>query len=375
MQTVSSNFLAAVKGSNTPVFIASLYKDGTYIQDLDVSSGSVSFDSTQNVQGSASIVIADKDGNLTPKSMGDLFTPFGGTEIHIKAGFEVAGAIETVSLGWFIIWDMAINESWSNYNKDGSVRAIRRGAEIELELRDRSQKLEDYSFLVATQPKKTTLWNEIRSVVNNIIPIVDPGFVTGDVPNKLIYERSRFDAVKALAAVVEAEPVMDPDGNLTFRKLAPAQNDENTAPALGWDLNITKYKRGLTRDNVFNCVVAKGKSSRGTALIEYATLQSGPTAFGGPFGIRPIFYQSDALRTSAQVRAYAQAQLVAVTSKSVQTIPMSALPNPAIELGDYVTVTVEGSILPTTGRIAGWTYNTKGDMDVDVSLPSDWSFN
>jgi hypothetical protein len=375
MQTVSSNFLAAVKSSNTPVFIASLYKNGVYIQDLDVASGSVSFDSTQNVQGSAKLVIADQDGRLTPKSMGDVFTPFGGTEIHIKAGFEVAGSVETVSLGWFIIWDMSIDESWSNYEKDGSVRTIRRGASIELELRDRSQKLEDYPFLVPTEPKKTTLWNEIRSVVNNIIPLVDPGFITGNVPPKLIYERSRFDALKSLAASLEAEPVMTPAGNLTFRKLAPAQSEANTAPALGWDLNITQYRRGLTRDNVFNCVVAKGKNSRGTAIIEYATLDSGPTAFAGPFGIRPIFYESDTLTTAAQVKAYAQAQLIAVTAKSVQTVPMKALPNPAIELGDFVTVSVEGSILPTTGRIAGWSYNTNGDMEVDVSLPTDWAFN
>jgi hypothetical protein len=367
MQTVSENFLAAVKGSSEPVFQAFLYKDGNLVAELDVEDGSVTYDSTQNVQASAELIIADRNGTIVPSDLGAPFTPFAAT-INIQAGFKIDGKIETVSLGWFIIWNMEIEESFSTYDKDGEYASIRNGSLIKLTLRDLTQKIEDYKFLTQTSPKKSFSLAEIEGLVGTVLPFSQPGFATIQIDKKVTYPDSRFDAIKALASLHQAEPFLNPNGELTLRLLNPPKSESNTAPALDWGINVTDYQRSLTRDNTYNIVVARGKDKKGKSLVEYATIEDGPLNWKGAFGPRPVFYDNELITTATELKTWAKDKLDSLLRQSSQTIPLSALPNPAIQLGDYVTVTVEGAIYAVTGRVVGFQYPARGEMSVSVSL-------
>jgi hypothetical protein len=375
MQTVSSNFLAAVQGSTRPVFYADLWKDNNLVATLPLESGEASFDANSDIQGAIKLTVADADGTLTPTSMGSPLTPFGSV-INVRAGFKVGAAEELVSLGWFIVWDMEIEEAWKSYtDSTGSTTLIRNGSRITLTGRDLMQKVADYKFLVPTAPTQGTAWAEIVLLVSDVVGTETPswaGFSDVSIPSTLTYGEDRLEAVKALAAVFGAEPVMTPTGKLTLRLLNPGQVSSNTAPTFGWNINVSKYRKSLSREDVFNIVVARGKNTQQLNVVAYSIQTDGPTSFYGSFGPRPVFYDTDLLNTVASIQAYADAQLSTIGQRNTQTVPITALPNPAIELGDYATLTIQGSPSPVSCRVVGFTYKSRGEMDVVLSMPQNW---
>jgi hypothetical protein len=375
MQTVSSNFLAAVKGSTSPVFYADLWKDNSLIATLPLEDGEVSFDADSDVQGAIKLTVADKDGTLTPTSIGSPLTPFGSV-VNIRAGFKIAGVEEVVSLGWYVIWDMEIEEAWKTYTgPSGESILTRNGSRITLTGRDLMQKVADYKFLVPTAPTQATAWAEIVWLVSDVVATETPswaGYSDLSIPSTLTYGEDRLEAVKALAAVLGAEPVMTPAGKLTLRLLNPAQVASNTAPTFGWNINVSKYRKSLSRDGVYNIVVARGKNTQQLNVVAYSILTDGPTSFYSSFGPRPVFYDTDLLNTVASIQSYADAQLQTIGQRNTQKVPITALPNPAIELGDYASLTVQGATNPLTCRVVGFTYKSRGEMEVTLSMPQNW---
>jgi hypothetical protein len=376
MQSVSANFLAAVKGSTKPVFYADLWKNNNFIATLPLEEGSVSFDQDSDVQSTASLVVLDNDGTLTPTSMGSNLTPFGSV-INIRAGFKLPSGIEeVVSLGWFIISTMEIEEAWQTYTREDVTNLVRKGSRMTLELVDFMQKVVDYKFLVPTSPQQATAWAEIVYLVQDVVGTQTPsysGFTDLQIPYTVTYGEDRMDAVKSLAAVLGAEPIMLPNGKLTLRPINPPKSSGITAPTFGWNVNVTQYKKTLSREDAYNIVVARGKSdSDSNNLIAYAIKADGPTSFYGATGPRPIFYDTDMLTTGTAVKAYAEAQLATLAVRNSQIVPISALPNPAIQLGDYADLLIQGSSIPVEARIVGFTYKDSGEMDVNLSMPANW---
>lgn len=379
MQTVSSNFLAAVQGSTTPVFTADLWKDGNFIASLPLESASIAMDAGADVQGTADLVVVDADGTLTPTSTGSPFTPFGAT-INIRAGFTIGTTTETVSMGWFLITEMSIEEAWQSMTDQfGNTTLVRKGSRISVSCADLMQKVADYKFLAPASPTQSTAWTEIQWLVGDVVSTIAPSYAGwADVAlanQNITYGEDRMDAVKSLAALMQAEPVMTPAGQLTLKPINPAQSAGNTAPTFGWNINTTEYKKTLTRDGIANVIVAQGKDANNVNLVAFAVKDDGAYSFYGPMGPRPAFYSSDLLTTPSAVQAWANSLLATTNQQLTQTVPVKALPNPAIELGDYATLTIQnGSLNGTsvTTRIVGFTYYSEGEMDVTLSLPQNW---
>lgn len=376
MQTVSTNFLAAVQGSTKPVFYADLWKDNALVGTLPLEQGSnsVDFDADSDVQGGATLVVADADGTWTPTSIGSPLTPFGSV-INIRAGFKIGNAEEVVSLGWFVITEVEVEEAWKSYSVGGSTVLTRKGSRMTVKCADLMQKVADYKFLVPTSPTEANAWMEIQTLVSDVIGTETPswsGFADIAIPSTLTYGDDRLQAVKDLAAVFAAEPVLTPGGKLTLRQINPTQDSTNTAPTFGWNINVTAYKKRLSRDGVYNIVVARGRNSANTDIVAYAIQNDGPTSFYSSMGPRPIFYDTDLLTTTATIQAYADAQLATLAQRNTQQVPITALPNPAIQLGDYATLTVEGAQSPVLCRVASFTYKDVGEMEVSLTMPKNW---
>lgn len=379
MQTVSSNFLAAVQGSTTPLMTADLWKDGNFIASLPLEAGSVTYDANQNVQSTCSLTVLDNDGSLTPTTSGSPFTPFGAS-INIRAGFVIGSSIETVSLGWFLINNMEIEEAWQSMtDRFGNTALARKGSRIQVEGADFMQKIVDYKFLAPAAPTQSTAWAEIQFLVGDVIQTLTPSYAGwADVTlanQNITYGEDRMDAVKSLAALMQAEPVMSSNGQLTLRPINPPQTAANTAPTFGWNINTTEYKKTLSRDGIYNVIVAQGKSTDNNNIVAYAVKDDGAYSFYGALGPRPAFYQSDLLTTPASVQAWATSLLATTNQQLTQTVPIKALPNPAIELGDYATLTIQGASSvgsSVTTRVVGFTYSSEGEMDVTLSLPQNW---
>lgn len=399
MQTVSANFLASAKSSSTPVFHAYLYRDGNLLYELPLEDGEVSYDLSQDVQGEASLTVLDASGTLTPENMWSDLTPFG-AEINITAGFKLGNTEEVVSLGWFVIQDMEIDESltwYADYRYVGSSdrrSLVNRGTKLNLKLRDRSQKLIDYKFLAIERTREDLVWPEVVRLVKGVVPTTDPGLPDQSSGYTLSYGDERWEAIKSVAANSAAEPIMLPDGSLTLRLVDPPVTSANLAPDIDWKINLTEYKKSLSRDDVYNIVVVRsgpliedlspdGLGDTGQENIAYATIDTGPTAWNGPFGPRPVFYDVTRIDYRSQLEAFAKAKLATIAVANSQTMPVTALPNYAVELGDYVDFyppesdRISGDTRPRTsfrGRIVKLTHSAHGEMKAELAMPAGWIF-
>lgn len=390
MQTVSSNFLAAAKASSTPVFHAYLYRDGNLLYELPLADGEVSYDLNSDVQGEASLVVMDASGTMSPTEMASDLTPFG-AEINITAGFKLGNTEEVVSLGWFVIQDMEIDDSFSwYYQEKRSVDApdirrilVPRGSRFNLKLRDRTQKLVDYKFLAPERTKMWAVWDEIVRLIKNVVPVTDPGYVETEIGVDYNYGDDRYEAIKGLAAIYAAEPVMLPNGNMTLRLIDTPKLPSNTAPDIDWKVNLTGFKKSLSREDVYNIVVARGTDTAGKDIVAYSTVTSGPTAWNGSFGPRPIFYNDTKITNRTALKAFADAKLATLAQANAQTMPVTALPNYAVEVGDYVTF-VPPETDPNFGepyevtyfecRIVKLKHSANGEMQAELAMPKEWMF-
>lgn len=395
MQTVSDNFLAAARSSSTPVFHAYLYRDGNLLYELPLADGEVSFDLNSDVQAEASLVVMDASGTLSPQDMYADLTPFG-AEVNITAGFKLGNTEEVVSLGWFVIQDMEIDDSLSWYYQEKravdapDIRRILvpRGSRFNLKLRDRTQKLIDYKFLAPERTKESLIWDEIVRLVKGQVPTVKPALVGIDdniVGTEYNYGDDRWEAIKGLAAAFAAEPVMLPNGSLTLVLIDPPQTSANTAPNIDWKINLTSFKKSLSRDDVFNIVVAKGNDlmNNGAEMVAYATVEVGPTAWNGTFGPRPIFYNDTKISDRAALQTFADAKLATMAVANSQTMPVTALPNYAVEVGDFVDFYPPESDpnfgepwerTSFKGRIVKLKHSANGELQADIAMSSDWIF-
>lgn len=366
-----TNWSAAVTGSTKPVIQAFLWKSGELIQELNLADATVHYDSTQDVRATAELIVTDPNGTLAPTNMGSPLTPFG-SRIQIIAGFDVGSDRIMVSLGWFIIWDMTIDESWQAYTfSDGSSSDVQKGAVIRLQLRDLMQLIIDYKFLAPQNSLKADAWSEIVYLIKKVLPTSIPSwYAPVTTLTTVTYGESRMEAIKGWAAKLNAEPVIDVYGNFTLIQKNPAQTI--TPTLFAWDSNLTSYTKDLSRDGVYNIVIAKGKDASGNTIVAYSTLKDGPTAWNGPFGPRPITYQNDALSTTAALQTWADSLIATAKTQLTQTVQVSCLPNPAIELGDYATLKLRGSNTTMSGRVIKFTYRARGVMDVTLSMPNSW---
>ena len=269
---------------------------------------------------------------------------------------------------------MDIQEAWQTYTAlDGSTEQVRKGSRIAVSIRDLMQLIVDYKFLAPEAAQKNDAWAEITRLVGTQIFTLKPSWYTATtIKSGTAYGDSRMDAIKGWAAALNADPIIDPNGNFTLAKKTP---DKTSIPnVFSWDTNLVDYSKSLSRDGVYNVVVCKGKNAvTSDSIVAYATLNDGPTAWNGPFGVRPVYYSNDALGTKELVQTWANSLLATMKTQNTQVVQITCLPNPAIELGDYANLTLRGSNATMQGRVIGFTYRAKGPMDVVMSMPNSWA--
>jgi hypothetical protein len=107
-----------------------------------------------------------------------------------------------------------------------------------------------------------------------------------------VYEEERLDAISALASRVNAQVFIDGDGVVQVTPL-PSLDNPQFSYSLGSDSTLLSVGLNMTREGVYNAVIAKGEQVEGQApLVSVATEVSGPAAWGGPFGRVPLFFSS-----------------------------------------------------------------------------------
>lgn len=297
-------------------------------QEIPVSGGSVTSDSSSQVRRSASLVTPF---DLWPVDPTSVLAPYG-TEVLVEYGIGLpGGAIEWVPLIRGLLTEASRTLPVSS---DGSVS---------INLVDRSARVAEDRLIAPSQTVAgATAVTEIRRLIQETlgtsVSVVDR---TGSVQvaAQLDIERERWaDGVEKLADSIAAEVYFDPQGNGVIRA-----QPQITDPAV-WTVStgdggvLLGQGDKLGREQVYNGVVASGQRSDGTApatATVWDTDPTSPTYYLGSFGKKPRFYVSPLLTTTLQCQTTAAALLARVRGMQAQ-VSLTTVVNPALEAGDVI---------------------------------------
>lgn len=343
MRPVSQKFLRAIRGSHRTDSRARVVTDfqsgtqptgGTFFDEI---SGNVVSDARilgeKEVRGAVVTSSLDLEVNgerLWPNESDDLLAPYG-NEIFVERGIAFGnGIVEWVSLGYFRIDTIDQEEA-----PDGPIRIT--GS-------DRMSGIQDGRF---TRPKQfiqgTTLGDIVDELVKEIYPDAiidwDDNSNLSTLGRSQVFEKDRFDALSNLVTSIGKMMFWDYRGHLVIQDvpdLSVAVYDVNA----GENGVLTSLSRDLSRDGVYNGVVAAGEAADTEPPVTAIAVDMGansPTNWEGRFGKVPRFYSSPFITTEAQAQSAAEAVLRQSLGLPYN-VNFGTIPNVALEPLDVVSV-------------------------------------
>lgn len=334
MRPVSARFLNAVRGSHVAVARARVVAPGQTGTDPDgaiipILTGDVQLDANAEVRSTLDMTtagVSDAGVRMWPNAANDLLAPFG-KEVFVERGIQYkTGDTEWVSLGYHRIYTAEQDNP-----PDGPVR---------ISARDRMSGLVDAKLIAPVQfPAATTRAAVMDRLVHEVYPYAviewdDSGAVA--IGSSRVAEEDRYAFLNDLVTSAGRIWYWDYRGVLVIKQ-APSP----TEPV--WDVNhgqngvLISMGRDLTREGVFNGVVATGEGDAPARAVVVDGGSLSPTYWWGAYGKVPTFYSSSFLTTNAQALGAATALL----SRSLGTpyqVEFGSVVNPALETLDPVRV-------------------------------------
>jgi Domain of unknown function (DUF5047) len=342
VRPVSEDFLTTVRGSHkifTRVKVITTYQEGLAPTGtaIDVVDGDVRADAKADVR--QTVDLTTRGDRRWPDVPTDLLTPYG-NELFVERGVDFGnGTVEIVSFGYF-----RINSVDQDDGPDG---------EIKLAGSDRMIGLIDGRIPTPiTFTTGTSLTTVFETLVHEIYPdatiLFDFAADESTFDTQHVAEQDRYKFLNELAKAQGKVMYWDHRGQLRIESpLDPS------SPV--WEVNsgedgiLVKLQRELTRDGVYNAVVATGEttdeSKPPVTAIVYDVNPDSPTYWEGRFGKVPRFYSSSFLTTVENATAAARSILLQAIGLPYN-VNFQAVPNPALEVFDPIKITSrEGSVV------------------------------
>lgn len=329
-----------------------VWRDGDLVVDhaLDVSGWSLGWDAERQVQGQATLTIADPEGALAPWGMADALAP-GGSRLQLTQVIAPRGREPfRVPLGWWRIRESSPREQWRTYpGGDGLVR-VSGGGEVTVQA-DEETSSAVLSRLDAETVQEDTVVAEVRRLLADICSVVaHPDLVDGPVAPGYVYDEGRMDGVQDLLAMINAEYRMGGDGSL---EIVPARGVGPVWTIQGGEGGaLIRTVRALSDSGVYNAVISTGEDKEGRPLVGRAYITDGPLAWGGPYGQVPLFHRAVAT-TAGGVQRDAETTLANRQASGEIDLDVTCLTHPSIQVHDLVTVaaTTVAGVQPLVGRV------------------------
>jgi hypothetical protein len=339
MRPVSSAFLTTLRGSHTAVFrarVCTTFQTGTDPDgtEIPVLGGDVISASTADIRSTLNL----STSWTWPRNASGELAPYG-NELYVERGIAYGnGSHEWVGLGYFRI---------NNPAQDDAPKGP-----IQIAAADRMAGLIDRRFLTPRQFSSTlTNGQLVALLIGEVYPAATVSWDSTVVRDATLgrtvtADRDRYATLRDLVTSLGKVGFWRYDG--VFRVETP--------PAIGgtpsWIVNegkdgvLVKLSRGITREGIYNVVVASGEATDTSPPVWAAVADlspSSPTRYGGRFGPVPRFFTSPFLSTTDQCRLAAEVQL----RKSLglpYSVNLQAIPNPALEPDDLIRVGTEKHI-------------------------------
>lgn len=331
MWAVSDRWDAVWRAGGSVVTVAEVWRAGARqtlpdgSTSLQLTGGTVTVDESSKVRRTLTATVGNVD--LDPVSAADLLSPFG-TDVKVWSGITYAdGTTELVPVGVFRI---------TTPGRSGVL------ADLAVTGADYSKVLADARFLRPwVTPAGSLITDEVRRLALDAAPSLTFLNLSGSRARTaaVTFDKDRWDAVTSLAQSIGCEPYFDPNGTLVVRPVPTVTTTPVWAcTSQAADANMVDVATGLSSDTVYNAVVATGATSGQAPVAAVAYQLSGPLAWSATFK-RPRFYASPVLTTVQQCQSAAAAILTRSVAYS-RTLSPQAVPNPALDVGDSITVTL-----------------------------------
>lgn len=320
------------------------------------------------VRTSIDVTVVDPDGTLLSSDPTSPLAPYGQqlAVTGIVASLPSADLLEPVPCGMFRVETAEADYQWARHIPTRKLYPT--GGLVRVSALDCLADLVAAEFTGPTAPAGT-VQQAMEELCDGYVGVDVSMLPTSRVPDSVTYEDSKWEAVKALAALADLIPVPTRDGSLTFLSPLPS------TPV--WDITIdagTLVAATLAhdRDGLVNAVWATGEEDYdGTTPIRaLAEETDGPFRTSGPMGMQLARTQNTFWTTPAQARSGARAELAkSIRERSVR-IPFQSMWNPALDVLDTVRLTHDPSLPPVPGLVVSLTVDVvNGEMSGECVVP------
>lgn len=370
MRPVDAEFLAAVRGSHTMCARARLVTPGqTGVEpdgvEIPIFSGDVALDANAEVRGSVDL---STSADFWPSEATDLATPYG-NELFVERGIVMGNGTRVfVSQGYFRI---------------NSVEEESTPGRIRIAGSDRMSQVVDGKLVSPRQFTTTdTLETIVETLVTDVLPDaqfdLDATFAATTLGRDVVAEDDRY---KFLWDLVRSHGLIwywDHTG--TLRVTAPP---DPSMPVFtvnsGADGVLVALRRILSRENVYNAVIAEGEGPDTDNPVRAVAVDASPvspTYWHGPFGKVPRSFSSPFITSVLQAQSAARTMLQRVLGLPSQ-VDFEAVPNPALEPEDPVLVVsprdarthiLERISLPLTNDGGALKADTRQQVDPEIQF-------
>ena len=342
----------------------------TWLGRVPVKAGSVTWTTSQQVQGTLSLTVP-RIGAVSQDEGARDWTPLApdsplaamGQVLHVQV--TVASLVSTdrwdIPLGRFLItqWEVGATD-------------------IRITGKSLLQHLEDDRLTSPTVPYSGgTLASELRRLVGGHMGVIVSDALTNRPCPSMSWGESRIDAIYEIADAWPARLREGPDGVLYVLPPVPAITERPEKSLTDGDAGtVIGVTRQGSRAGIFNRIVARGQEQddagqpRFQAIIDQTT---GPLRTSGPYGIVTKFFSSP-LITSKQAALNSATTMLATSVRQKTTVPVTHTPNPTLTLDtpvELITANIDGAATITQWGIVTSTeiplvYSGTSRSDVEV---------
>lgn len=250
----------AATSFNDQIILTAWYDGQQTAGPLPVSAYSFSWDADRRVQGQATFIIADPDGNLWPRRITDALG-VAGSRLHATYRYGATG--HQIPLGWWRIRRTIPNVKWQWRNVAGRNVWLPSGGTITVEADEETATLELATLDIGhRQPLDTHVLQEVARIAQPLPITTDPTVTNAPMPDIEEHDANRLTAIEALLARVGATYRMGQQGALEIVPITGTPADWRIEP--GENGTLVALVNSMSDERLVNAATIYRDNNGGT---------------------------------------------------------------------------------------------------------------